>query len=48
MNDLGTFLEDWLMKIEHGVEDNVPLRKKKFTNKDLQPWYSDRLRTQKG
>ena len=35
------------MKIEHGVEDNVPLRKTKFTIKDLQPWYSDRLRTQK-
>ena len=30
-NDVETFLGDWLMKIEHGVEDNVPLRKKKFT-----------------
>ena len=29
------------------VEDNIPLRKKKFTNKNLQPWYSDRLRKQK-
>ena len=48
MNDLETFLGDCLIKIEHGVEDNVPLRKKKFTNKDLQQWYSDRLRTQKG
>ena len=47
MNDLETFLGDWLMKIEHGVEDNVSLRKKKFTNKNSQPWYSDRLRTQK-
>ena len=44
MNDLETFLGDWLIMIEHGVEDNVLLRKKKFTNKDLQPWYSDRLR----
>ena len=46
-NDLETVLIDWLMKIEHGEEDNVPLRKKKFTNKNLQPCYSDRLRTQK-
>ena len=44
-NDLESFLGDWLMKIEHGVEDNIPLRKK-FTNKNPQPWYSDRLRTQ--
>ena len=46
-NDLETFLGDWLMKIEYGVGDNIPLRKKKFTNKNSQPWYSDRLRIQK-